>query len=208
MAEATSASRRTAGVTIPLFSLRSERSWGIGEIGDLPEFAAWVRGAGIRLIQILPLGEISASETSPYAALTAFGIDPMYIALADVADLGNDVQAALDRARLHRPEALGDSAYGLLARARQSRDVDYGAVRSLKQQAFKVAFGRFHEGEILRSTPRAAAFRAFTQQNEIWLADYTLFRALKDAHQGVAWWQWSEPLRDRRPRALSEARVS
>jgi 4-alpha-glucanotransferase len=201
--------RRIAGVTVPLFSLRGPRSWGIGEIGDLPAFAQWMREAGIRLLQILPLGEISSGETSPYAALTAFGIDPMYIALADVPDLGNDVQAALDRARLHRPEAReGDSAYGLLARARQSRDIDYGAVRALKQQALKVAFGRFHEGEVLRGTPRAAAFRAFTQQNEIWLADYTLFRALKDAHQGVAWWQWSEALRDRRPRALSEARVS
>src|SRR4051812_13718908 len=155
----TDPSRRIAGVTVPLFSLRGPRSWGIGEIGDLPAFAQWMREAGIRLLQILPLGEISSGETSPYAALTAFGIDPMYISLADVPDLGNDVQAALDRARLHRPEAReGDSAYGLLARARGSRDIDYGAVRALKQQALKVAFGRFHEGEILRGTPRAAAF--------------------------------------------------
>src|SRR6185503_6309570 len=87
--------RRLAGVTVPLFSLRSSRSWGIGEIADLPEFAAWVREAGIRLVQILPLGEISANETSPYSALTAFGIDPMYIALADVADLGHDILRAL-----------------------------------------------------------------------------------------------------------------
>jgi hypothetical protein len=52
-------SRRLAGVTVPLFSLRSARSWGIGEIADLPEFGQWAREAGIRLIQILPLGEIS-----------------------------------------------------------------------------------------------------------------------------------------------------
>ena len=55
--------RRIAGVTVPLFSLRSARSWGIGEIGDLPDFAGFARAAGLRLVQILPLGEISGSET-------------------------------------------------------------------------------------------------------------------------------------------------
>jgi 4-alpha-glucanotransferase len=199
-------SARVAGVTVPLFSLRTADSWGIGEIGDLPAFGAWMREAGIRLIQLLPLGEISGNETSPYAALTAFGIDPMYISLALVPDLGSDVHAAVERARL-QPRA-GDSAYALLARARESRGVDYGAVRSLKQQALRVAFNRFYEGEVVRSTPRAAAYRAFAQANEAWLADYALFRALKDAHGGVAWWQMPEPIRDRRPKAIAEARVS
>ncbi|MFT3772134.1 MAG: 4-alpha-glucanotransferase [Minicystis sp.] len=201
-----SAGRRVAGVTVPLFSLRGPRSWGIGEIGDLPAFAQWVREAGLRLVQLLPLGEISGGETSPYAALTAFGIDPIYISLADVPDLGNDAQEALDRARLHR--APGDSAYTQLARARESRTVDYAAVRTLKQHALRAAFNRFYEGELLRGTPRAAAFRAFVQQNETWLADYALFRALKDAHQGVAWWDFRPDLRDRRPKALAEARVT
>ncbi len=164
-----------------------------------------MKEAGIRLLQILPLGEISSGETSPYAALTAFGIDPMYVSLADVPDLGGDVHAALERARLGRQQ--GDSAYGQLARAIRSQSVDYGAVRALKQHALRVASDRFYEGERRRGTPRAAAFRAFAQQNEGWLADYALFRALKDAHGGVAWWDWEEALRDRRPRAVAEARV-
>lgn len=200
-----SEARRVAGVTVPLFSLRSARSWGIGEIGDLPGFAQWARDAGLRLVQLLPLGEIGSSETSPYAALTAFGIDPIYVSLADVADLGNDAEAEIDRARAQ--PAGSDSAHGRLARARESASVDYVNVRSLKQHALRVAFGRFQEGEIVRATPRAAAFRAFCQQNEGWLADYALFRALKDAHRGVAWWEWGEGLRDRRPKALDEARV-
>lgn len=197
--------RRVAGVTVPLFSLRSGRSWGIGEIGDLPSFAQWARDAGLRLLQLLPLGEISASETSPYAALTAFGIDPIYVSLADVPDLGSDAQNALDRARAL--SAQGSSAHAQLARARESRTVDYAGVRTLKQHAMRTAFGRFYEGELLRGTPRAAAFRAFVQQNEGWLLDYGLFRALKDAHRGTAWWEWSEALRDRRPKALAQARV-
>jgi 4-alpha-glucanotransferase len=198
--------RRVAGVTVPLFSLRGPRSWGIGEIGDLPAFAQWARDFGVRLIQLLPLGEISSGETSPYAALTAFGIDPMYISLADVPDLGGDAQAAVDRSRLQK--APGDSVYAILGRARESVNVDYAAVRKLKQHALRVAFGRFHEGEVLSASPRAAAFRAFCQHNEPWLADYSLFRALKDAHQSAAWWEWPEPLSSRRPRALAEARVT
>ena len=208
--------RRITGVTVPLFSLRTERSWGIGEIADLPELAEWMLEAtGAKLVQILPLGEISGGETSPYAALTAFGIDPMYISLADVADLGNDVHAAVERARISRPAQYGGTsssqgqgdAYGLLARARASTAVDYGAVRQLKQRALRVAFDRFYEHEHLRGSPRSAALRAFAQSNEGWLQDYALFRALKDAHEGRAWWDWGDALRDRKPKALSEARV-
>src|SRR5437660_547820 len=79
--------RHITGVTVPLFSLRSERSWGIGEIGDLPPFADWIATSGIKLIQILPLGEISSAETSPYSALSAFGIDPMYISISDIPEI-------------------------------------------------------------------------------------------------------------------------
>src|SRR5262249_28947835 len=79
--------------------------------------------------------------------------------------------------------------------------------RTLKRHALKIAFARFYEGELLRGTSRAAGFRAFVQQNEGWINDYALFRALKDAQGGVAWWAFREPLRDRRPRALSEGRV-
>ncbi len=60
---------------------------GIGEIGDLPAFAAFIARAGISLIQVLPLNEISIGNTSPYAALSAFGIDPMFISLGPVVDL-------------------------------------------------------------------------------------------------------------------------
>jgi 4-alpha-glucanotransferase len=191
--EAETARGRVAGVTVPLFSLRTADSWGIGEIGDLPAFGAWMKEAGIRLVQLLPLGEIAGGETSPYAALSAFGIDPMYISLGLVPDLGDDVSAA--------------PADTLLARAKNTQRVDYASVRAVKQPALRVAFERFYEGEILAATPRAAAFRAFAQQNEGWLASFTLFRALKDAHGGVPWWELPEPLADREPKALAQAKV-
>jgi 4-alpha-glucanotransferase len=57
--------RRRAGVMIPLFSLASSQSWGIGEYRDLAAFAEWVREAGQAFIQILPITELPDSETSP-----------------------------------------------------------------------------------------------------------------------------------------------
>jgi 4-alpha-glucanotransferase len=195
MPEATAPRRRLAGVTVPLFTLKSRRSWGIGEIGDLPEFAAWAREIGIRLVQILPLGEMSGGVTSPYSALTAFGIDPLFLSLGDVPELREGVRGA-----------LGEAGLLLLARAQASDRVDYEAVRVLKRQALGIAFSRFQERELARDSDRAAALRAFRAEHRAWLADYALYRALKDAHAGAAWWSFTPALARRDPAALAEAR--
>ena len=189
-----SISRRIAGVTVPLFSLQSARSWGIGEIGDLPDFARFARGAGLRLVQILPLGEISGGETSPYSALSAFGIDPMFLSMSLVPDMEGDAGE------------LGEAGALLLARARASATVDYEAVRALKREALRRAFRRFCEREIAHGSERAQDLAAFRALHRDWLDDYALFRALKDAHGGGAWWDWSAALQRREPDALAEAR--
>src|SRR4051812_10072560 len=149
MSEAHSSKPRIAGVTVPLFSLRSARSWGIGEIGDLPDFAGFARAAGLRLVQILPLGEISGGETSPYSALSAFGIDPMFLSMALLRDLEGE------------SAGLGDAGAVLLMRARASATVDYEAVRALKREAIGRAFRRFRDHEIKHSTARAHELAAF-----------------------------------------------
>src|SRR5262249_21826674 len=69
---------RRAGVLIPLFSLRGD-GWGLGEIPDLVPFAAWARAAGFGVAQILPVLEVSGGQSSPYAAQTAFALDPVYL---------------------------------------------------------------------------------------------------------------------------------
>ncbi|WP_438043171.1 4-alpha-glucanotransferase [Sorangium sp. So ce128] len=189
------ARRRIAGVTVPLFSLRSDRSWGIGEIGDLPEFAAWMRAAGLRLVQLLPLGEVSGGETSPYMALSAFGIDPMFISLSAVPELPAE--------RLG--EALGDDL-GALDRARSSARVDYDLVRRVKGRALRFAFDVFEREHHAKQTPRAAELGEFVKRQSDWLPDYAQFRAFKDAFEGRAWWDWPEAIRERRPEALEALR--
>lgn len=189
---------RVAGVTVGLFSIRTERQWGIGEIADLVPFAGLLEAAGLGLVQLLPLGEISGAETSPYASLSAFGIDPLYIAWDDVAELSP--------ARLY--DALGPDGRRTLAWARQQACVDYEAVRFLKGRALDAAWAVFRDEVLPRGLPRARAFEAFCRHEAHWLDGLAMFRALKDAASQSAWWAWPEALRDREPEALAAARVA
>jgi 4-alpha-glucanotransferase len=200
---------RTAGVTIPLFSIRTPRSWGIGEIGDLPEFAALMKRAGLSLVQLLPLHEISGAETSPYASLSAFGIDPIAISIADMPEIQHAETASQLGSRPTRTErdALGSEGVHLLSRARTSTSVEYEIVRRLKKRAFAFAFKRFLAEDVARGSARARAYLDFVEAERDWLDDYALFRALKDAHEGRAWWDWTRGLAERAPDDLARARM-
>src|SRR5687767_1392610 len=88
------ASRR-AGILVPLFSIPSSRSWGIGEIADIELMARWLEGSGQRVLQLLPINEMPPDETSPYSAMSAMAIDPQFIsldALEDFAAIGGESQ--------------------------------------------------------------------------------------------------------------------
>jgi 4-alpha-glucanotransferase len=77
-----------AGVAIPVFSLRSQSSFGIGEFSDLKLLVDWSKLVGLKMIQILPVNDTSATMTNtdsyPYAAISAFALHPIYINLLDV----------------------------------------------------------------------------------------------------------------------------
>ena len=72
---------RQAGVLLPLFSVRSAADWGVGEIPDLVPWARWCAAAGFSAAQVLPVNEASRGQNSPYAALSAFAVDPVYVAV-------------------------------------------------------------------------------------------------------------------------------
>jgi 4-alpha-glucanotransferase len=188
---------RQAGVLLPLFSLRSGSDWGVGEIPDLVPFSRWCADAGFSVLQILPVNEASRGQHSPYGALSAFALDPVYIApsaLLDYQEAGGD-------------EALPDDARRALAAVRAAPSVSWDQVRALKRVAFALAFERFVREEWQRRTPRALALEAFAAEHA-WIADYALFTALHDTEQGGrGWTEWPAPLRDRDAGALSEARA-
>ena len=186
---------RQCGIGVPLFSLASTRSWGIGEFADLPAFGTWCAAAGQRYVQVLPLNEISPGETSPYSSMTAMALDPIYIhvpAVEDYVAFGGDAAlSAVDRATL--------------ADVRASARVHYAEVRRLKLRVLRQCFVRFHAEELALNTPRAAAFRAYESRESWWLDSYALFRAIHAAHEERAWWDWPSALAYSDPAALREA---
>jgi 4-alpha-glucanotransferase len=187
---------RIAGVTIPLFSIRTRSDWGIGQITDLPACAAWVRRAGHQLLQILPPYELADGETSPYGARTAFGLDPIYITIEAVEDLD---AAAIDA-------VLGPEGRAERERLRALPACDYAGVRALKKRVLHHAFERFYAREWTKGTKRGDALRAFVDNEKGWADDLAIYVALRDAHGGYGWESWPQEERLRSPHAMSRTR--
>lgn len=187
---------RTSGVLVPLFSLRSSASWGIGEFPDLARFAKWLALAGQSFAQLLPINEMPADERSPYSAMTAMALDPIFIALPDVVDfvgLGADL-------------AFTDDDRTTLAALREAAGVAYSAVRAFKDRWMRRAWERFERLEVARGSARAKRWREFVTREAWWLDEYVLFRALHAEHARRAWWEWPEALARREDAAVADAR--
>lgn len=196
MTAAASDGRRRAGLLIPLFSCTSTRSWGIGDIGDIDPVTAWLASAGQRVLQLLPINEMAPGQQSPYSAISAMAIDPIFICLPEVTEFE----------ALGGEEAMSRGDHERLDAARRSPRVEYGVVRGLKDRALRAAFQRFDEHEYGRDTPRAAEFRRFVSEQAWWVEDYSLFRAIHAREGEQAWSSWPGPLQRREPAAIDRAR--
>ncbi len=180
---------------LPLFSMRTQRGWGLGEIPDLPTFARWAHGAGMSVLQLLPVNEVSGGEESPYSAATAFALDPVYLALDEL----EDFQAVGGRA------SLADAERARLDGLASSRVVAWGAIRALKGAAIARAFDHFRDNEWRGGGARRQQLERYIEEHRDWLDDYSLWRVAHDLDQR-AWWQWSPGLRTRQPEALAQLR--
>ncbi|HUK66520.1 MAG TPA: 4-alpha-glucanotransferase [Anaeromyxobacteraceae bacterium] len=187
---------RQAGCLIPLFSVRSTNGWGLGEIPDLVPFARWARASGFSVVQVLPVHETSRGQSSPYSALTAFALDPVYAAI----DALEDFQAAGGR------DALSPEEQEELAALQGVPAVSWPRVRDLKGRALRLAFESFLDAEWKRHSERAQKLEQYAREHASWLDDYALFVTLHDLQGGQAWTAWEGPLRDREPSALAAAR--
>lgn len=175
---------RTAAVLIPLFSLRTADNLGRGEIGGLPAFIDFALAMGHRVVQLLPLGETAPDETSPYSVLSLFAIDPLYISAAALPGVGAHA----------RHTGVLPPSWSPGARAR---------LRAAKLTLLEEAFQRFAKSA---ARTEREGFDRFDQENRGWLADYALFRALKERFRWRNWESWPKPLRRREPGALQSAR--
>ena len=173
--------KRRSGVLLHPTSLPGP--YGIGDLGpEAYKFADFLLSAGQSLWQVLPLGPTGYGD-SPYACYSAFA--------------GNTL--------LVSPDQLIKE--GLLDAAPQSTTstnrIDFGEVHTLKAQILRRAYEQYTK---TTDTALRSAFETFAQQHSHWLEDYALFRALKDAHGGVAWNEWESALVRRTPAALDRAR--
>ena len=188
--------RRRAGLLAPLFSCPSTRSWGIGDIGDIAPMTRWLAGAGQRVLQLLPINEMATGQQSPYSAVSAMAIDPIYISLPGLSDF----------VAVGGESAFSESDRSELARVRGDAHIDYAAVRRLKNRALRLAFDRFYDLEWTRNTDRRGAFQVFLASQAWWVEDYGLFRALLESNENRSWSEWPEALRRREPTSIDEAR--
>src|SRR5688572_18204029 len=77
-------SRPSLGLLAPLFSLRSGKGWGVGELSDVPRFAPFAKDCGASFLMVLPLLEPSPGLESPYSAGSFFALDPLYLPIDEL----------------------------------------------------------------------------------------------------------------------------
>ncbi|MFN2491563.1 MAG: 4-alpha-glucanotransferase [Pyrinomonadaceae bacterium] len=175
---------RSSGILLHPTSLPG--SFGIGDLGPAAyAFADFLLDAGQSLWQMLPLGPTGYGE-SPYACYSAFAGNTLLISPEQLI-----------------PEGLLTTSDLPGANFVSSQRVDFAGVHEVKNGFLRKAYERYKQ---TTDTTLRSAFETFAQRYADWLDDYALFRALKDAHSGVAWIEWEPALVRRTPAALARAR--
>ncbi|TCC55263.1 4-alpha-glucanotransferase [Kribbella pittospori] len=177
--------RRTWGWVLQLYSVRSRRSWGIGDLHDLADLAAWSAndlGAGFVLVNPLHAAETSGRmEPSPYLPASRRFANPIYLRIEDIDEYGDLAPAERDRVR----------ALSLQTRA-LSEDptaLDRDTVWAAKREALQLLFG------VRPSIGRIAEYGAYCDRESQGLIDFATWAAIADVH-GPEWSKWPEELQE------------
>lgn len=175
---------RRAGILVPLFSVYSRDSLGIGEMADLKLLSDFCGKTGASIIQFLPMNEIG-STFCPYDAVSSFALEPSYISLSSLPGPisgKKTVKAAIRKAREAFPYGAGY--------------VDY-AIKDAKREILWAAY-------LEDDGASSAGFKKFIDSNRYWINDFALYKALKSHHAGKPWYEWPEEYKCRDPKALAD----
>lgn len=171
------ASPKFFGTAIPVFSLRSKNSCGIGEFSDLKPFADWAASTGQSVIQILPVNDTTSTGTwtdsYPYGGITVMGLHPIYINIPEI----GPVKLKKEAARYEKERK----------RLNDLPQVDYEAVLKLKLEFLKIQFKTYSQGTF--SEPE---FLSFYEKNKEWLLPYCAFCTLRDRYGTAEFAGWGE----------------
>ncbi len=164
-----------AGVAIPVFSLRTQDSFGIGEYLDLKKLVDWSKKTGLKLIQILPINDTTAQigwqDCYPYASISVFALHPIYLNLKAIGRLSDEL---IQKTTEEQGKFLN-----------QKETLDYEGVIRLKFQYLRQIYE-----EQKRDFLRSQDFKEFYDQNQYWLAPYGAFCYLRDLHDTPDFSTW------------------
>ena len=167
---------RAAGVLLHPTALPGDQ--GIGTFDEhAVRFLDFLQAAGLKYWQLCPLGPTGYGD-SPYQSFSAFAGNPYLIDLK-----------ALVAAKFLTPAEIAPLA------ALNADRVDYGALYEKKWPLLAQAFARFKAAGAPALASDGETFAQFQTKQSAWLDGYAFFRALKDHHRGVAWWEWPAAVR-------------
>ncbi|MBR4841744.1 MAG: 4-alpha-glucanotransferase [Bacteroidaceae bacterium] len=166
-----------AGTAIPVFSLRSENDFGIGEFTDLKLLVDWAAATGQSIIQTLPVNDTTMTRTwrdsYPYSANSSFALNPIYINLEMVGKLS-------DKAFLNRMEKTRRKLNSLPS-------IDYEAVLQAKSEYLDRLYDEFGE-----QCFKSSEYKKFFNANHSWLEPYSLYCYLRDNYGTADFSKWKE----------------
>lgn len=179
---------RGAGVAIPVFSLRSKKSWGVGEFSDLKLMARWAKSVGMSIIQLLPVNDTSSSltwrDSYPYNAISSFALHPLYIGADAAIDSCN---AVIDQPTQQKTQAIKEKYATKAAKLNSLPTVDYEKTIKLKLKFLKELF-KLCGKQVLESK----AFLDFLIESQEWLLPYATYCTLRDRYSTTDFNKWEE----------------
>jgi len=202
------------GIALQLYSLRSDRNWGVGDFGDLASVVEWTgREMGAAVLGLNPLHALKNTKPyhiSPYSPSSRLFLNDLYIDVEQVVEYQTAPEV---KARLAEP-----SFRARIEAARQGELVEYDAVKSIKREVLELCYRAFlrdhcagEEPELQPTTERGWNFHRFTEREGESLTSYAVFQALEEAQQaehGISgtWAEWPEPYRIPTSEAVREFR--
>ena len=167
---------RGAGVAVPVFSLRTENSGGIGEFPDIKKLVDWAKLTGLKLVQLLPLNETVAThtwiDTYPYKSISSIALHPVYLNINKI--------GVLEDENLMIGFAHALSGFNALETVR------YDDIHKVKSKFFKLIFDQ--QRELFLADP---LYLKFFAENEDWLVPYAAFCYLRDQNKTANFRGWT-----------------
>ena len=166
-----------AGTVIPIFSLRSEGSFGVGDFGDLKMMIDWCDKTKQRVLQVLPINDTNITHTwqdsYPYNSISIYALHPQYTDLRQLPKLKDE--------KLRKEYEVLQKSLNALPQ------IDYERVNNAKMDYLRAIYAQ--EGAKIMKT---ADFKQFFEQNKEWLVPYAAFCHYRDLYGTATFQDWPD----------------